>query len=285
MKRLAILCMSFLFLGGWKLLRSIRRLAGLQNPGTCVVLYYHQVRPEDRAAFGRQMDILLRSATATRADRTEPLNANTHYAAVTFDDGYQNIIDNALPELQKRGIPATLFIITEALGRYPDWLTNPNDSARLQMIVSPGQLRQLPPEVMDVGSHTMTHLRLTTLSEERAKHEIAESRVKLEEILKREIKLFSFPFGAMNQRLVELCLESGYARVFSISPTLALRNPAEFITGRVSVEPTDWTLEFRLKVMGAYQWLPAIRDLKRRVLSSLAGGASSRRRLEVGVGQ
>lgn len=244
------------------------------------MLYYHQVRSENRAAFGRQMDLLLRSATPTRADRTKALNVDTHYVAVTFDDGYQNVIDNALPELQKRGIPATLFIITEALGRYPDWLSNPSDAARLQMVVSPDQLRQLRPEVMDVGSHTMTHLRLTTLTEERAKQEIAESRVKLEGILKRDIRLFSFPFGAMNQRLVELCLESGYARVFSISPTLALRNPAEFITGRVSVEPTDWTLEFRLKVMGAYQWLPAIHDLKRRVLSSLAGGAASRRRLQ-----
>ena len=283
MKRLLIFFVSFVFLVGWKLVRAIRKLAGGQNPGTCVVLYYHEVRPESRAAFGRQMEILLRSATATRADRTDELKPNTHHAAVTFDDGYQNVIENALPELQKRGIPSTMFIITEALGRFPDWLTNPSDSARLQKIVSPDRLRELPPEIMDVGSHTLTHRRLTKISEEQARQEIAESGLKLERLLNRKVKLFSFPFGAMNDRLVEVCRESGYTRVFSISPTLAFRNPVEAVTGRVSVEPTDWPLEFRLKVMGAYQWLPAVRALKRTIFSSFSGGASSRPSLEARV--
>src|SRR5207245_1160814 len=80
-------------------------------------------------------------------------------------------------------------------------------------------------------------------------------------------KLFSFPHGSFNAKLVEWCREAGYERVFTILPTLAFSDPREFVTGRVSVEPTDWPLEFRLKLLGAYRWLPFGFGLKRKILS------------------
>jgi Polysaccharide deacetylase len=56
------------------------------------------------------MDTLLRVATPVRADRAETVEKGKHYAAVTFDDGFENVTDNAVPELEKRRIPATLFL-------------------------------------------------------------------------------------------------------------------------------------------------------------------------------
>ena len=52
----------------------------------------------------------------------------------------------------------------------------------------------------------------------------------------------------MNPRLVRECREAGYERVFTIAPSLGLREPDEFETGRVAVDPTDWPIEFRLKL-------------------------------------
>jgi hypothetical protein len=53
------------------------------------------------------------------------------------------------------------------------------------------------------------------------------------------------------------------------SPNKALadfyRCPGEFVLGRISVEPTDWALEFRLKLLGAYRWLPQAIALKRKL--------------------
>jgi peptidoglycan/xylan/chitin deacetylase (PgdA/CDA1 family) len=229
------------------------------------------------------MDILLRRARPTRVDRKETLSPGVHYAAVTFDDGYQNVIENALPELEKRRIPSTIFIITEALGKYPHWLTEPHGSARHTKVMSSNQLRNLPLDLVTVGSHTMTHPALPALNDTDAKRELSESRAQLEKMLEREIRLFSFPYGAFNPKLIEWCREAGYERVFTVVPTLTFFDPREFVSGRVPVEPTDWPLEFRLKLMGAYRWLPVAFSLKRRVLSIPLLRALRKPNTEVGV--
>ena len=266
-KRLTKLLISIFFLGLSGVGRAILRLLGKVGSGTCVVLYYHAVPGEHRARFARQMDILLQTVKPTRADRVEPLAPGGRFAAITFDDGFQSVIDHALPELAKREIPAALFIVTEALGHSPNWLTESGAGARTEKLMSLEQLQGLDSRLVTIGSHTLTHPVLPTLGEEGARRELSESRAKLERILGREVKVFSFPHGAFNSKLVDWCRDAGYDRVFTIVPALAFSDPREFVTGRVSVEPTDWPLEFRLKLLGAYRWLPLAFSLKRRILS------------------
>ena len=45
------------------------------------------------------------------------LNAGGHYVAVTFDDGFENFVGEALPELVKRKVPAAMFVIVGALDK------------------------------------------------------------------------------------------------------------------------------------------------------------------------
>ncbi len=266
-ERLTKLLISAAFYAGAGLWKGIRTLLGRGDRIACVILYYHEVRLEHRLQFARQMDILLRCTKPTRADCTVPLAAGVRHAAITFDDGYQNVIQNALPELEIRKIPSTLFVVTEALGKRPPWRANASSSANNGRVMSTDQLRRLPSDLVTVGSHTMTHPKLPCLNEEDARRELSESRAKLQKILNREVKLFSFPHGAFNAKLIEWCRDAGYERVFTILPTLAFSDPQEFVTGRVSVEPTDWPVEFRLKLLGAYRWLPMVLSLKRRILS------------------
>jgi hypothetical protein len=66
-----------------------------------------------------------------------------------------------------------------------------------------------------------------------------------------------------------LCREAGYQRVFSIEPTMTVSNSPEYVTGRVIADPTDWDCEFRLKVLGAYRWLPMVCRMNRKIRSIL----------------
>ncbi len=273
-KRLMIVSISALVFGLSHVWRVARRLAGRRIPGTCVVLYYHAIRPEHRSCFAKQMDILLRNAKPGRADRLEPLDAGVHHAVVTFDDGYQNVIDNALPELEEREIPYTLFIVTGALGRRAHWLTGPRDSDCYGAVMTAEQLRSLSADLATIGSHTVTHPMLPAISAEAARREISQSRAQLEGMLNRKIGLFSFPYGAHHDGLIEWCREYGYERVFTTLPALAFADPAEFATGRVPVEPSDWPIEFRLKLSGAYRWMPAAFSLKRRLRAALQRGGN-----------
>jgi len=263
-----------LFVAASDWLRSrFGQLLGRPTRGTCVVLAFHSVTPEQRARFARHMDALSLLAKPIRADVKFPPDGGVRHVAITFDDGLQSAVDNALPELQQRGIPCTLFIVTEVLGGYPNWQSFESGNSSREKVMSEEQLCGLPSDLVAVGSHTMTHPALTAVDEERLEREISGSRKKLEKILNREVRLFSFPYGAFNERVVRRCREAGYERVFSALPVLAFSEPQEFLTGRVGAGATDWPIEFRLKLAGAYRWLPYAFTLKRRILSSFSGRA------------
>ena len=129
--------------------------------------------------------------------------------------------------------------------------------------MSSEELLRLPSDLISLGSHSRTHAYLPALKNEDARNEIAYSRVKLSKVLGREIKLFSFPYGGVNSRLVATCREAGYERVVNTLPYLARLGSGEFVSGRVWTEPTDWRIEFYLKLKGAYCWLPVALRAKR----------------------
>jgi len=243
----------------------LQKMIGRQLPDICVVLYYHAIKPEQRRQFARQMDDLVKRAKAVRAGVEGPLREGVRHVVVTFDDGLEGLIENALPELVLRNIPATIFIPTGYLGRRPQWEVDNGSARDNEPVMTADQLRQLPPDLVSIGSHTRTHRRLPLLSQGEALAELCESRRELEEILERDIKLFSFPYGQYNQNLVEAARGAGYERLFTSMPVVAFSGPNEFVTGRVWAAPTNWRLEFRLKMMGAYCWLPLAFSFKRKI--------------------
>jgi peptidoglycan/xylan/chitin deacetylase (PgdA/CDA1 family) len=241
------------------------RLAGRKSKGTCVVLYYHSVPPEQRLRFARQLDSVLGWTKTLAITSNVKLLPGVRHSAITFDDAFENFIDVAFPELQKRNLCSIMFVIPEALGK----TFGPADCS--ERVMSQQQLLNLPEALVTIGSHTLTHPMLTRIEEARAREEIVNSRSKLERILNRQISLFSFPFGDFNGQLVEICREAGYEYVFTTLPGWAFSKNDEFAISRVRVDPTDWPLEFRLKLAGAYRWLPLAFSLKQKILAGVRG--------------
>ena len=266
--RLAKFLISAVFFLAREASRAVGRLFGRRQPGLAVGIYYHQVAPEQRPRFARQMDHLLRWARPISADHVTPLSAGVRYAMVTADDGWISFIENALPELRTRNIPVTIFVVADRTG---DSMGEAADR-----IVSETELRRLAPDMarglVTIGSHTSNHACLTALDRREVWREIVDSRTRLESIVNHEVKLFCFPFSLHNAEAVELCRDAGYERVFGGRPAPALRDPHEFLIGRMRVDPGDWSLEFHLKLMGAYDWVPFAADLKRRIFDALRVG-------------
>lgn len=227
-----------------------------------MILYYHSIPRSRQARFARQLDVILRNARPVSVSDNVVLEPGTRYVGITFDDGFENFMNVALPEMAKRRMPSTVFVIADALGKAF------GADGRAERVMSVDQVRNLPQDLVTIGSHTLTHPFLPSLTESQAAVEITESRLRIESLLNRDVLLFSFPFGGFNQRLVDQCRAAGYRRVFTTLPQFAFEAPLEFVTGRVRVDPDDWPLEFRLKLAGAYRWLPRAFALKRAVLSN-----------------
>lgn len=262
LKRPVKLLVSLCFFLGSEGARMALSLFGKTPPGSGVVLYYHHVTQAHRDRFSRQMQHLRRHVQPVRADHRASLAPGTRVAAVTFDDGYLSTFENAAPELERLGIPATAFVVSDFLGQRLE-------SDQSERLMTTEELRSLASDLIAIGSHTARHTRMSAVEANQGLDELQRSRRTLGQILGRDIKLFCFPFGAYNSEALKWCAQAGYERVFTCDPTLAFRAPAEFVTGRVAVEPTDGPLEFHLKLMGAYRWLPAAFALKSRILQYL----------------
>lgn len=256
MKRIAIVGVSLAIYVADSVRRAVSPILGKKSRPTLVVLAYHSVPDEQQRAFAKQMRAVARWSKAGRADMPIPSSGHEHHVAVTFDDGYQTILRNALPELARWGIPCTIFVAPGSLGIPPNWkdYSGGVDASMNDPILTAEQLQQLSPEFVEIGSHTVTHPMLAQLSERDARMELCRSRSMLAEMLGRDVKLFSFPYGSFNSRLIELCRDVGYERIFITHPEPIASEDDEFLVSRTKADPEDWPLEFHLKLRGAYRW-------------------------------
>jgi peptidoglycan/xylan/chitin deacetylase (PgdA/CDA1 family) len=239
-----------------KIIGGVLQLFSKKSSDTFVIVSYHSVKPHQRQKFAKQMDQVVRVGRPVFADMEKGANKGTHYIAVTFDDGFRNFIDNALPEMLLRKIPATLFITTGYLGKTPDWIKKPYHENAGELLMSADQLKALPYGMVKIGSHCVTHPKLTSLNKEQIISELSESKKCLESLLERNITTLAFPYDDYNEEVIGLAREAGYLHVFKDLPTYTISITDNFLLGRISVSSEDWGIEYFLKLKGAYQWLP-----------------------------
>lgn len=239
------------------LLDYARRMLGLPLRYRAVVIYYHQVKATERRRFAWQMDHLLRWAKPIGIEQLGSATLDSPTVAVTADDGWYSFLVNALPELESRNIPAAIFVVSHRL--------NDRFGSKTDRLLSESELIGLRRDLFTVGSHTATHIRLEGAAPYEVLRELRLSRVRLGELLNSDVQWFCFPFGAHDDRSVELCRAAGYSRAFGGQATRPGRLPDAFLLGRVRADPSDWPLEFYLKVKGAYGGFWVAASLRRWV--------------------
>lgn len=116
---------------------------------------------------------------------------------LTFDDGFANLLPHAAPLLAELEFRATIFAISGRCGQTNDWPDQAPGIPRLPLL-SWQELAQMAAAGFEIGAHTVSHRRLTTLSSEEARREIVESKTTIEDRLGRAVTTFAYPFGLMN---------------------------------------------------------------------------------------
>ncbi|MDZ7338768.1 MAG: polysaccharide deacetylase family protein [candidate division KSB1 bacterium] len=233
---------------------GVRTLLGVSTSSRWVVLYYHTVTAQGAGAFARQMEMALRCALPVPADATV-LPSGKRCFSVTFDDALVVSAEHALPVLRARGIPAAVFVPTGFVGRTAGWEMVRGCSEEAQRVMSEAELLQLDAQLVSLGSHSVTHPCLSTLPATELERELTDSRSALEAMTGREVTMFSFPYGDYDARVCAALHKTGYTRAFSITPTWVTSEQVPLVVGRVKVDPSDWPIEFFLKIRGAYRWL------------------------------
>jgi peptidoglycan/xylan/chitin deacetylase (PgdA/CDA1 family) len=201
---------------------------------------------------------------------------------LTFDDGYRDNLENAVPILRRHGFPAVLFV---PIGFLDDARPLPHEeSLRLLGIrnetVDWDELSELEAGGVRIESHGIGHRPLSELEPAEATREIALSKLRLEERLGREVEAFAFVKGSLADYRPEhasLVQQAGYKVAFTSVSGANASSSDRFRLRRYNVEPYP-ARTFELVLAGACD-LIAVKDTVtgtrvRRAFNSALGTAS-----------
>jgi peptidoglycan/xylan/chitin deacetylase (PgdA/CDA1 family) len=255
-----------------------------------VFLMYHSIADQGPtylslppALFERQLALLRRLGykSGTIADLAALLQGarlDAPRVFLTFDDGFADNHATARPLLEAYGFGALIFVlpplvdggaplawpdVEESLERYPATMRS-MDWRMVEEMVESGS---------EIGSHTLTHPRLSQLGDEQLRQELLDARRGVEARLGR-CETIAYPFGDYSPRVVAAAADAGYKFGFVVSP-LDAEVPAQLVIPRLPVDFRDDERRFRMKlsVSGRRLYLSpartAVRSLGRSVRRGL----------------
>jgi peptidoglycan/xylan/chitin deacetylase (PgdA/CDA1 family) len=159
-----------------------------------------------------------------------------------------------------------VFVVAGRLGLAADWFSGSSYRARCERVIDAGRLAVWGGKnLVTIGSHGMNHRLCSSLSPEEIENELRLSAGALSDILQKPVVHFSYPHGVHDDRTEAALIRQGYRSGYTIEPERISSATNPFRRGRFFVSPFDWQIEFRLKLSGAYRWLPAGFMLKRLV--------------------
>ena len=199
--------------------------------------------------------MLFRSANVVSADFSGALSSTAVNVAITFDDAFESVVDNALPELARRSFQSTIFVPVASIGRQPNWFVDDGTMISNESVMTVGQIKALSPTLVSIGAHGFQHLHLARIDRHQARIDIERSRNALTELAGREVDLFAFPYGDHDECVLEICKSVGFKYVYTTDVESIKCVGFNFARGRVKVDPSDGKVEFFLKINGAYGWV------------------------------
>lgn len=233
------------------------------------VLCYHSIAcgwdnavSVEAADFERQCRLLARRGRVVPLSAVEDRLAAGSAPArgldvLTFDDGFADFAEVAVPILRRYRLPATMYIVAGSVtgaGVPVDWVTGvePRDAPPLLGV---DQIRELRAEGFTFGSHSVAHRDLPLLTEAECVADLAESRELLSEVLGEPVTSLAYPFGRHSAHVRSAAEKAGYG--FALALPDSAEEPSRFAVDRTGVYRGNGGIRFRVKTSPVF---PALRS-------------------------
>ena len=221
------------------------------------ILMYHSIGrlPEDPIKhftsperFHEHMNYLkhrgLRGVSIRELHQTVVAGDVKGLVGITFDDGYKDFLQAAVPVLEELGFAATVFAVGGMLGRENDWEHDYIPRTRLKLLEAE-DLREVSRRGMEVGAHGTSHVKLANLGPELLEEEVKGSRRLLSEVLGEEVEGFSYPYGSFDSAALEAVRRAGYTYACA-APSQVHWN--QYALPRIPVADSDHLWRFAAKL-------------------------------------
>lgn len=164
---------------------------------------------------------------------TEALEAaDDAVVAVTFDDGYLDFLETALPVLGDLGVRATQYVPTSVIGAATDWLPPPADALP---VMDAAQIAAVAAAGIEIGSHGHRHLPIDVRPRTDVVEDVTRSRSILQEVSGREVRSFCYPHGYQSAYARRALRAAGYDNACAIGHRRHRRDADDFAVSRLMV--------------------------------------------------
>jgi peptidoglycan/xylan/chitin deacetylase (PgdA/CDA1 family) len=259
----------------------LARTRGRSDETALRILLYHRLSDDgDPLAvpprrFRDQMDYLAAEGfrvvgLVEALDLLDSASVAPRTIGLTFDDGFADLRDEALPALARHGFRATVFIATGVTdGRLSfDWYE------RQPPVLGWDDVIELDREgTLRFEAHTVSHPNLLSVDDATAAAEIGNCKRELSSRLARPVSAFAYPAGLYGGRERRLVAAAGYSAAVSCEPGVNLPDTDRFALRRRQIDPLDTFLDFRAKVGGGHDTPPPLRATYRRLRYGMKDGA------------
>lgn len=197
-----------------------------------------------------------------------------HHVVLTFDDACRCFRRHALPLLAARGLGATVFAVSGALGGVNHW--DADQGERREELMDAGELAALAGEGVEIGCHGARHVDLSAVDDPAVlERETAGARAELETRIGVPVTSFCYPYGRLVPAARRAVREAGFTAAVAIHDHAGAVTGDPWAVPRLPVRPGESGLELWLKTRGLY---PAFSRLPRLgLLRALRGGGAEER--------
>ena len=175
------------------------------------ILLYHSINDDNSSMslkiniFENQMKYLRKNGYKT-VTFDEINKSEKKQIIITFDDGYKDVINNALPILKKNNFKAICFFVTNFIGKNNHWDIKKKNYFKKE-IMNLNDIENWISNGMHIGSHSHNHFDLTELSEKNLFNELEYSKKYLEDKFNTKDSMFCYPFGRVNKNVYSLTIK------------------------------------------------------------------------------
>lgn len=216
-----------------------------------LALLYHSVEDNNCQHYYKKLNVRpvlfeKQAALLSRLERKDLI--------LTFDDGFSNFFDKALPVILKYRFKAILFV---TVGFIEGEIGFFDEKVKIKPL-SWEQVKELSDSGIEIGSHAWTHRNLLRLNIQEAHREIAESKKKIEDVIGKKVRCLSYPYGGRNafdNNIKKIARECGYERAYTNIMGFNNKESDCYELHRIRIYGGDNLFRFRLKVDGAYNWI------------------------------
>ncbi|MGZ3691825.1 MAG: polysaccharide deacetylase family protein [Pseudobdellovibrio sp.] len=161
---------------------------------------------------------------------------------LTFDDGYQDNLDNASPLLTKYGYRAQIFLLADQNVNSNNWDASSTEPSH--EIIANDQRRLWKTSAFEIGSHGFSHQKITEMSSQQAMSELRDSKIKLQKEFETEVNCFAFTYGITDKDAKTAAQTAGYDYALNTDTGGLIMEEDPYAIFRVSIFPDEnwWSL-------------------------------------------